>query len=416
MKKIICIVLLSLLCMQLFTVFCFASENTIPDDELVSQVDFSFSAVDQKYSITISNHTEFDILKIKIAEIQRQNETEKPGTFCITAYPIGINEECAVPAGETVTFSPSKVLWNDCNNMVNYVYYIEFSDGSKWGSEYSLPEDIFTYALRFDVPYSVSSVPQKNAGGNRSKKETRKNVNETILGAVAIMAVVALVVFFRCRKKPSRHFTGSEAYPNCVDTDPSRKGRIGEYITYDLLDRIPGEKRLLHNIYIPKADGTTTEIDCLLIHQKGLFVMESKNYKGYIYGSRNDSQWTQVLRKNRHYSFYNPILQNNGHIKNLLTYLSYQTQDRYRKIPVYSMIVFSDTADITKVQTEGLPEANIYVINANRIISTICEITQRTTETILTEEDVTEIYGTLLPLASVTDEIKKKHIENIKKY
>ena len=80
------------------------------------------------------------------------------------------------------------------------------------------------------------------------------------------------------------------------------------------------------------------------------------------------------------------------------------------------MIVYSDTADISKVQTEGLPEANIYVINANRIISTICEITQRTTETILTEEDVTEIYGTLLPLASVTDEIKKKHIENIKKY
>ena len=55
-----------------------------------------------------------------------------------------------------------------------------------------------------------------------------------------------------------------------------------------------GEK-ILRNIYIPKDDGSTSEIDVLYISRKGIFVFESKNYSGWIFGKESDQYWTVSL-------------------------------------------------------------------------------------------------------------------------
>jgi hypothetical protein len=54
-----------------------------------------------------------------------------------------------------------------------------------------------------------------------------------------------------------------------------------------------------------------------MISTKGIFVFESKNYSGWIFGSEKNRYWTQTLPKNSKNKFFNPIWQNKAHIKAL---------------------------------------------------------------------------------------------------
>lgn len=74
-----------------------------------------------------------------------------------------------------------------------------------------------------------------------------------------------------------------------------------------------------HDVIIPASNGTT-QIDHLLISKYGIFVIETKNIKGWIFGSKDQSTWTQSLYGKK-YSFQNPLLQNYRHIKCLVEHL-----------------------------------------------------------------------------------------------
>lgn len=60
-------------------------------------------------------------------------------------------------------------------------------------------------------------------------------------------------------------------------------GQFGEYSTEFALTNhnLKGHFAVLKNVYVPMK-GKTTEIDLLMIHEKGIFVFESKNYSGWI--------------------------------------------------------------------------------------------------------------------------------------
>ena len=65
--------------------------------------------------------------------------------------------------------------------------------------------------------------------------------------------------------------------------------------------------RRFNDVIIPSSNGTT-QIDHILVSPFGLFIVETKNKKGWIYGSETQSKWTQVVYKNK-YSFQNPLRQ-----------------------------------------------------------------------------------------------------------
>ena len=65
--------------------------------------------------------------------------------------------------------------------------------------------------------------------------------------------------------------------------------------------------RRFHDVIIPSDNGTT-QVDHVLVSPFGLFIVETKNLKGWIYGSESQSKWTQVVYKNK-YSFQNPLKQ-----------------------------------------------------------------------------------------------------------
>lgn len=122
---------------------------------------------------------------------------------------------------------------------------------------------------------------------------------------------------------------------------PEIVGTLGELYTHHELNltRLFGRHgKVLRNVYIPKDDGTTSEIDLVFITQKGIFVIESKNYSGWIFGNEKDNSWTVSMVGGKKYKFYNPIKQNRKHIKWLYNYIQMD-------IPTFSMIVFSDRCE-----------------------------------------------------------------------
>ena len=99
----------------------------------------------------------------------------------------------------------------------------------------------------------------------------------------------------------------------------------------------PPNFHLLNNITVPFQDGTT-QIDHILVSTKGIFVIETKNYSGWIFGNEKSAQWMQVIYRVKS-KFQNPIRQNYKHVRatqNLLDFLP--------KEQIHSIVVFTGSA------------------------------------------------------------------------
>ncbi len=96
---------------------------------------------------------------------------------------------------------------------------------------------------------------------------------------------------------------------------PVGKGIWGEFQVRLVLGKNKQDKKYVINDLMIVNEGKSSQIDHLIIARTGIFVIETKNYAGRIYGQENQHDWTQVLSygkvKNK---FYNPILQNKTHI------------------------------------------------------------------------------------------------------
>lgn len=68
----------------------------------------------------------------------------------------------------------------------------------------------------------------------------------------------------------------------------------------------------LNHITLKAGDGTT-EIDHILVSRRGIVVIETKHYKGWLFGGEKQKMWTKVIYNNKYY-FQNPIHQNHKHI------------------------------------------------------------------------------------------------------
>lgn len=189
----------------------------------------------------------------------------------------------------------------------------------------------------------------------------------------------------------------------------NRIGEYGETLTerkLNLLNLFGRKGRVLRNVYIPKGNGETTEIDLIYITQKGLFVIESKNCSGWVFGDNRSRYWTTCLPNGDHYRLYNPIKQNNTHIKWLSKYLAYYTSF---PIPFYSFIVFSDRCELKRVPPDS-PEAVIcYRDELYRKVSHLWDYFPF----VFSEADVETTYNLLFRLTNVSEALKQAHINSV---
>lgn len=152
------------------------------------------------------------------------------------------------------------------------------------------------------------------------------------------------------------------------------KGDIGELAVAVVLKDLDKEKyKILHDIKIenPEALTKTSQIDHIIVSTFGIFCIETKGYKGKVYGKESSRQWCQYLPKHKNY-FMNPVYQNYGHIKAVETIL----KNDYPNMTYYSIIAFSGEANLDEVETQNAKVCKIKdledVIN-ELSVSDICE-------------------------------------------
>lgn len=124
------------------------------------------------------------------------------------------------------------------------------------------------------------------------------------------------------------------------------KGAMGEKRVSKILSRLPKDEYIVVNDIMLKVNDRTTQIDHIVVSTHGIFVIETKSYKGWIFGHSDKRNWTQNIWGNK-YTLYNPIMQNQTHIKFLINKFDI-LQDKLQF--VYPMVVF---VGASKIQLSG---------------------------------------------------------------
>jgi restriction system protein len=176
------------------------------------------------------------------------------------------------------------------------------------------------------------------------------------------------------------------------------KGITGEFVV-NLSAKLFLDKQKYHlikNVTLPTDDGST-QIDHIIVSRYGVFVVETKNMKGWIFGNANQKTWTQKIFKHSS-KFQNPLHQNYKHVKTLESLLGLQD---YK---VFSVVVFIGDSTFKT----GMPENVTYGRGYIRYIKT-------KTQVVLSEAEVTEItskikYGRLAQIFKTN----REHVKHVK--
>ncbi|MGS2738734.1 NERD domain-containing protein [Sinomicrobium sp. M5D2P17] len=171
---------------------------------------------------------------------------------------------------------------------------------------------------------------------------------------------------------------------------------IGEKTIATVLTRLDSSRYKVINNVVLNVRGRISQIDHVVISDFGIFVIETKNYKGWIMGGEYAEYWTQVIYKRKE-KLYNPVRQNYGHVlalKHLLREFPY--------IKYLPIVVFSTKADL-KVNTRS---EVIYSVDLLKVI-------RKHTEVVLSKTEKEAIH-TIIKSANIKSGYKhSKHIKSI---
>lgn len=177
------------------------------------------------------------------------------------------------------------------------------------------------------------------------------------------------------------------------------KGSVGEFKVNTRLNFLGNEYISLNDILIKSSNGNTSQIDELVLSEYGIFIIETKNYKGWIFGNEKSENWTQVIFKEKH-TFRNPIKQNWSHVYALKNVLS-----EFPNIHYFPIVVFTGDATLKGI------ESTVPVIYSNKLNSTIKNLSS---EKCLSQTEVEKIKS-ILESVEITEKMaRKEHVKNIK--
>ncbi|MCF3974224.1 NERD domain-containing protein [Paracoccus salsus] len=125
-----------------------------------------------------------------------------------------------------------------------------------------------------------------------------------------------------------------------VYNTPERKGARGERRVHNALSSVLDQKdyRVLSDLILPVSGGTT-QLDHLVLSRFGIFVIETKNMSGWIFGGADQKKWNQVQKGGKRHSFQNPLRQNYAHVKAVQDILEVNEDI------LYNFIVFTGKAE-----------------------------------------------------------------------
>ena len=223
------------------------------------------------------------------------------------------------------------------------------------------------------VIYKAVDMPGSSASGNAASQAVTDphmvDYSQDIwIGSAIVLGVLILLILLHRRRhaaipisrdtppsQPRRpiatdHGTLRKPSPPAVSNPlPAPEVNDGERLVSSELMKHYRDWILIDDVLIPSGSGTT-QIDHILVSSNAVFLIETKDMNGWVFGGPGDKNWTQSYKagywsrmdgvKSNQFEFYNPLRQNEGHAKALV---KFGIVDRWRLRPI---VVFVGSAEM----------------------------------------------------------------------
>mgnify|MGYP004621514547 FL=1 len=181
-------------------------------------------------------------------------------------------------------------------------------------------------------------------------------------------------------------------------------GDHGEKRVSSFLENLDCEDYRVYNDLLIRNGNYTTQVDHIVISRYGVFVLETKNVHGKVYGGGNAEFWKQYLPDTgyKRYGFTqahqlrNPIWQNDGHIKTLRKLVF------GNNVPIYGIVVFPSDTEINV--TVSQPVLNMY---------NVVPYIKQYRENVLSSEQMGYYRRRLLEVITTSESDRKEHLDNV---
>ena len=221
--------------------------------------------------------------------------------------------------------------------------------------------------------------------------------------------LLAFVIMLLTKRASGYQQTQAEQEEKINEVLKKGRGFAGEFHMHQIVKEVSGEKLILTNCYLPTMNHHTTEVDLIMLHEKGIFVFECKNRGGKIIGDEFDQDWTQVLTRNNgevlHHHFYNPMRQNQTHMNALAHYLNCSTHH------FHSFIVFDADAHFS----ENLLEDKTHVVTTLFHLSSELENYLEELPSVYSKGELKRMHTRLMTTCNVSDKVKENHKHEVNK-
>lgn len=123
---------------------------------------------------------------------------------------------------------------------------------------------------------------------------------------------------------------------------PTKNRNDAEKKVSTTLSCLPDKEYIVLNDLMFKKGSSSTQIDHIVVSIYGIFIIETKNHKGLIFGNSEKDYWIQNIWGNK-YSLYNPLRQNQFHIRFLIN--KFRELSEYQNY-IYSVVVFVNASEL----------------------------------------------------------------------
>ncbi len=156
--------------------------------------------------------------------------------------------------------------------------------------------------------------------------------------------------------------------------------------------------------YFKSKNGRFVQVDIIAVNRKGVFIFESKDYNGWIFGNGKQQMWTETFYKDK-FRFYNPIRQNYGHIQCIKEWLS------KKGVKFYSIVVFGGGAKLKNISY--IPQST-FIVTTHRLTEMLSDIMKKEPDSLSASEIIEVCREINAHKVEPTNEIRHEHVEKIK--
>ncbi|WP_391117378.1 nuclease-related domain-containing protein [Psychrobacillus sp. L3] len=190
----------------------------------------------------------------------------------------------------------------------------------------------------------------------------------------------------------------------------TRIGELGEYKINIQLDQLPKNSKYLSDVLILNSKGKSgySQTDHVIFTPYAIFVIETKNYAGTIYGDRSRAKWSV----NGKFPMMNPFNQNYGHIQAIKTVLDIIEDTQFVSMVSFTKrCTFKVNEELRKLQSNDLI---VYDTELSEFITRKINVLKlQNPEPLYSNEELQDLYNKLKNANISDSQIRDKHVEKL---